>query len=372
MYLRSYNQHIVVVNTVEDAIAMFEKRSRVYSDRPSVTMVELATAAIVMVTMYDNEISDTEIQRFAAISEKAVDMLSNSFFPGAQAVNALPFLKYLPSWFPGAGFQTYAKNCKVLTDEMQNGPIRFVKEKMDAGLEVSGLAATLLRERDNVDAPLDREEDIKGVAATTFAAGADTTVSALETFMYTMVVHLEAQEKAQDELDIKAIDSETPYTDGNETKLDTVVGKNRLPNFSDRPSMPYVEAVYREAMRWYPVTPLGVAHATSEDDIYNGYIPKESLDYRAMCCNELRYPDPELFRPERFFDENGMLNDDDTVTGLPWSSYGKLNGAHFLDLTRVWLVIAATLATFNIRKAKDEHGKEVPVDDSYSNGLGLP
>ncbi|KAG6827831.1 hypothetical protein H0H92_010318 [Tricholoma furcatifolium] len=300
---------------------------------------------MVMATIYDNKISDAEIQRFAAMNERTVDMLSNSFFPGAQAVNALPFLKYLPAWFPGAGFQTYAKNCKVLTDEMQNWPIRYVKEKMDAGLEVSGLTATLLREKDNVDARFDREEDIKGVAATTFAAGADTTVSALETFMYTMVVNLEVQRKAQEE-------------------IDTVVGKNRLPNFSDRPSMPYVEAVYREVMRWSPVTPLGVAHATSEDDIYNGYfIPKESLNYRAMSRNELRYPEPESFRPERFFDENGTLNDDDTVLSF---GFGRRLSALF---HAVWLVIAATLATFNIRKAKDEHGKEVPVDDSYSNGL---
>ena len=72
--------------------------------------------------------------------------------------------------------------------------------------------------------------------------------------MYAMVVN--AQKKAQAE-------------------LDAVVGTSRLPDFSDRPSLPYLEALFREVLRWHPVLPLDVSHAASEDDIYNGYfIPK--------------------------------------------------------------------------------------------------
>jgi cytochrome P450 len=71
-----------------------------------------------------------------------------------------------------------------------------------------------------------------------------------------MATHPLAQKKAQNE-------------------LDTVIGTHRLPEFQDRPSLPYVEALYREVMRWKPVLPLGVAHAASEDDVYEGYfIPK--------------------------------------------------------------------------------------------------
>ena len=40
-------------------------------------------------------------------------------------------------------------------------------------------------------------------------------------------------------------------------ELDSVIGRDRLPTFEDRPRLPFVEAVYKEALRWRPVTPVG-------------------------------------------------------------------------------------------------------------------
>ncbi|KAJ7196596.1 hypothetical protein B0H12DRAFT_985412, partial [Mycena haematopus] len=34
-----------------------------------------------------------------------------------------------------------------------------------------------------------------------------------------------------------------------QTEIDSVVGTDRLPEFEDRPSLPFVEALYREVMR---------------------------------------------------------------------------------------------------------------------------
>lgn len=54
-------------------------------------------------------------------------------------------------------------------------------------------------------------------------------------------------------------------------ELDAVVGPNRLPDFSDRQALVYLNAVIKEAMRWMPSAPLGLTHCTREDDIVNGY-----------------------------------------------------------------------------------------------------
>jgi cytochrome P450 len=45
-----------------------------------------------------------------------------------------------------------------------------------------------------------------------------------------------------------------------QAEIDLVIGRNRLPTFEDRASLPYIEAVLRETLRWEPVIPLGNLH----------------------------------------------------------------------------------------------------------------
>ena len=40
-------------------------------------------------------------------------------------------------------------------------------------------------------------------------------------------------------------------------EIDSVVGVDRLPDFDDEASLPYVSALVKEVMRWHPVTPIG-------------------------------------------------------------------------------------------------------------------
>ena len=81
-----------------------------------------------------------------------------------------------------------------------------------------------------------------------------------------------------------------------QAEIDAVVGPNRLPDFHDRPSLPYVNAVVKESSRWNLVAPLGrefgyrfvvpiiltssegIPHMSTIDDEYNGYyIPKGTV-----------------------------------------------------------------------------------------------
>jgi len=58
-------------------------------------------------------------------------------------------------------------------------------------------------------------------------------------------------------------------------QIESVVGASRLPEFTDRAALPYIDWIVWECLRWNPVAPLGNAHRTTEDDVYNGYfIPK--------------------------------------------------------------------------------------------------
>ena len=42
-----------------------------------------------------------------------------------------------------------------------------------------------------------------------------------------------------------------------QAELDAVVGPNRLPDFHDRLSLPYINAIVKESSRWNLVSPLG-------------------------------------------------------------------------------------------------------------------
>lgn len=51
-------------------------------------------------------------------------------------------------------------------------------------------------------------------------------------------------------------------------ELDMVVGSDRLPDFADRPRLPYINAIISEVLRWQPVAPIG----TRVLDCSSGYI----------------------------------------------------------------------------------------------------
>jgi hypothetical protein len=97
----------------------------------------------------------------------------------------------------------------------------------------------------------------------------------VQTLFLAMALYPEVQKKAQAE-------------------IDAVVGPNRLPDFPDRPSLPYINAVIKESLRWNVVLPFGrffvtiiitiltisegVPHMSTFDDEYNGfYIPKGTI-----------------------------------------------------------------------------------------------
>ena len=49
-------------------------------------------------------------------------------------------------------------------------------------------------------------------------------------------------------------------------ELDAIIGQERLPEFSDQDSLPYVCAIIKELLRWRSVVPFGVPHCSLEDD----------------------------------------------------------------------------------------------------------
>lgn len=52
----------------------------------------------------------------------------------------------------------------------------------------------------------------------------------------------------------------------------------------------------------------------------------QPITYRAMTHDDEIYPDPDVFKPERFFNKDGTLNDDDHVLAYGFGRrYSSLN-----------------------------------------------
>ncbi|KAA1476676.1 CyP450 monooxygenase [Dentipellis sp. KUC8613] len=324
-----------------------------YSDPENFKSHVSRLSGIIAIAVSYGDIGDRrQSDEYITQAQEAVDTLSRTSWPRLVIVNNLQFLQHLPGWMPGCGFQGLAKRCRKLIADMQNVPWTIVEQGMVENTAAPSMALKMMEglER-NVVGP-DSLQAAKDACAVTFAAGADTTVSAIMTATLGLLLHPETQRCAQQE-------------------LDRVVGRNRLPTYEDRSSLPYLEAVFREALRWHPVLPLSVMRAAYEEDIYDGYyIPKGTpltANVWAMTRDPVEYPEPESFKPERFMRPDGTLNDDDMryIFG-----FGRrfCSGRHLADAT-VWMALASILAVFRLVRAKDEDGNVVPVKVEYTNGL---
>ena len=59
---------------------------------------------------------------YVRMSERAMSGLVLSGTPGRWLVDVLPFLKYVPSWFPGAGWKRQAAVWREWQDDMRTKP----------------------------------------------------------------------------------------------------------------------------------------------------------------------------------------------------------------------------------------------------------
>ncbi|KAF9078789.1 cytochrome P450 1 [Rhodocollybia butyracea] len=286
------------------------------------------------------------------ISRKAVEvvaMLGQIIIQPFPSVELFPWLRFMPSWFPGCGFQRIANKLTEYIKEVDTIPFVKAVDNLKSGTGTS-LIAELAHENEGNPTKID---EIKAMGTMSFLAAADTTMSSISSFLLTITQHPEVHLKAQAE-------------------IDRVIGRDRLPTFEDRRSLPYIESIYQEIMRMHPPLPLGLFHVSIEDDVYQGYhIPKGCVvvpNIWAMNRDPKLYSNPDEFMPERFFD---------SPTG-PFTSIGDIYaygfgrrvcvGRYLADST-VWLAIASVLATLDLRKAKDDGGNEIDISGEYTKSF---
>ncbi|KAJ7146878.1 cytochrome P450 [Mycena epipterygia] len=290
---------------------------------------------------------------YIILAEQAVAAGVQAAVPGRFLVDSIPLLKYVPDWFPGAGFKRLAKEWKKVGRALEDVPFAEAKRQFAAGTAGHSFTAESLQILSESSNNYYQEETISATAASMYIAGADTTVTALSTFFLAMLANPDAQRKAQIE-------------------IDTVIGAGQLPNFNDEQSLPYVSALVKEVLRWKPVAPIAVPHFLSVEDEYCGYrLPAGSIiigNVGAILQDEDMYPDPTAFKPERFL-RDGKLNPD---VRDPQAAFGfgrRICPGRHMAMSSMWITVASVLAVFDITKAVGEDGKIIEPSYEYTPDL---
>ncbi|KAF9058629.1 cytochrome P450 [Rhodocollybia butyracea] len=365
-YRRYVSKMIGSPNAMTQFLPMVEAETQVFLKRilanpsPGALSNNLrkTSGAIIMKLTYGIDVQE-ENDPFVTLIEQANDNFSLATKPGAFLIDIFPSLKHVPAGFPGAGFRELATKWGKDFDAMVEAPFNFTRELMRKGTApVSFVSASLENEEKLTE---NEVFEIKHTAASIYAAGADTTVSAQYAFFLAMVRHPggspfsglpEVLKKAQAE-------------------IAAVVGNDRLPTYADREHLPYVNAIVTETLRWNSVAPTGVPHRAQEDDIIGGYfIPKGSLiiaNLWNMLNNPAVYPSPFTFDPSRHIATPGKPAQRDPRHACWGFARRVCVGMHLAEVS-LWVLIAMSLAVFDIEAVVDERGERVVPEHENTTG----
>lgn len=257
-------------------------------------------------------------------------MMFKGIRPGAWLVDWVPFLDHLPDTLaPWRGSAVDLRN------QIMGFFLIFykaMKERVRNGSAPDCFLARVLEQEGSVF----DESEPPHIIATTMAAGTDTTATTLQWFFKAAVLFPDAIKKAQEE-------------------IDRVVGRDRLPGWEDRASLPYLAAVINETHRWATATPLAFIHATSEADVYRGKdIPSGTIVYSNIYAV---HNDPNVFaRPEEWIPERYLPRSDERAA--PEANHAGTHyafgagrrecpGRHVADAS-LYIVISRILWAFDI------------------------
>ncbi|KAL5496045.1 hypothetical protein ACEPAH_3138 [Sanghuangporus vaninii] len=318
-------------------------------------------ASINLVAIYGHKVScNPSKDPFIIMNEEAVKLTVATGNLGSTIIDLFPFLRHLPPWFPGMGLKQKALLARDAKSKAFSLPYEDAMSRKVSGTTDPALVYKVL-DKNNLASGVNSQEEveIKNFAGTFYLELLETntfaeTATALTVFFFMMVSNQHVQRRAQEEIDKN-------------------IGHDCLPSFSDRASLPFIDCIVKEVLRFHPPVPLGIPHESTRAHEYCGWdIPGQAMviaNIWQMMRDAQSFPDPEKFDPDRHaaHSENDKTPYDPVA---PVFDFGRrvCPGRAFAESV-MWLTIANVLAAFDILPWKDPvTGEEVlPVAVSKSN-----
>jgi cytochrome P450 len=234
-------------------------------------------------------------------------------------------IQVIPEWLPTPGNRLRRAAVRAL-DEIVLG---LIDERRASGEDRGDLLSMLMQARDDAGQGM-TDQQLRDEAATLVLAGHETTANALTWTWYLLAQHPEVEARLHAELDV-------------------VLG-GRPPTVEDLRRLPYTDMVIKESMRLYPPIPSFGRQAVEASEIGGYPVPKGLiilLSPNVMHHDPRWYPEPDLFRPERFSKENEQL-----LPGyayLPFSSGPRVCIGNSFAAMEAVLVLATIAQRYRLR-----------------------
>ncbi|KAH8985569.1 cytochrome P450 [Lactarius akahatsu] len=331
MYINALGTGMLIINSQRVAVDLLEKRSTIYSSRPHYISVgdfmtqnlafgivpygdrlrqfRRVTAeiyskstnpsaperhfhrhawSIMLSVNYDLPPLESEDDPCLVEIEDHLRRFMREIQPGTRLVEYFPWLKYVPDRF--AKWKRDTQNWFIQDSLMFQRFLGKVKDDLANGIDRPSFAATVIKSQSKHGLS---EVEKAWLVGHLLAAGGDTTSSGLEWWLLAMLMYPNVQARAHAE-------------------LDEVVGRDRPPTFADIPFLPYIRAMVKETLRWSPIAPFSVPHASTADDWYEGtFIPKGTICLQNMGVlnfdREVFGDNVAEFDPTRYLDEKGRV-----------------------------------------------------------------
>ncbi|KIW96532.1 uncharacterized protein Z519_03601 [Cladophialophora bantiana CBS 173.52] len=251
---------------------------------------------------------------------KGIDQVMENFLYAARVgtwlVDAVPALNYLPS---------FLAPWKRLAERLHEFESKLYMDNLKQG-KASNCWNWSRHAQEMKEAQAMSQKELAYDVGILYEAGSDTTTMALEVFTLAMLLYPEVMRKGQAE-------------------LDSVLGSTQLPTFEDKDSLPYIDAIIKETLRWRPVSAGGIPHAVVQDDKYMGYdIPAGATvigNHWAIHLDENVYKDAYAFNPDRWIKD----------PTLPLAAFGfgrRICTGQHIAKNSLFINIARILWTFDV------------------------
>ncbi|KAH9960359.1 cytochrome P450 [Lactifluus volemus] len=286
--------------------------------------VRRSAASMVLSVVYGHPTITSEKSHIVDSINEFGDRLARAACPGAHLVEVFHWMQYIPSKL--ARWKRYAETCHKKDSEMFESLMEPVKTSIAKGGLDESLSATLIRNAEKISYLRKNAHGSRALCSK----------------FYRMVARAQAE-------------------------LDKVVGRSRLPTFSDYPHLPYIRAMVKETLRWGQLDPLGVPHRSTEDDWYRGmFIPKGTICIPNLW---LMNRDPEIygedvaqFNPGRHLDANGNISDTKEEGHFSFGFGRRICLGRYVANDSAFIDIATMLWASKMERKKDESGRFLPLD----------